>query len=950
MRMAHKLKSFGAFLHKHRLAATVFVVAASFIFARFAFAVDIATIYTLFPSMLMTALGLIYNVLAWAIGQLIVLLIGMVLIPILGYNGFADANIISIGWPLIRDVMNMGVILILLWIAIRTMLGIGGGAAGAQQSLVRLFAGVVALNFSRTICIIIIDASQVVMFTFVNALRDIAAGNFAALFNLNAFLEVTVDGFSDAFSSGGVELGLESFGYLGSAYATVMLLAAVLGVMVLLAGVFVYRIVLLWILVILSPIALFFKAAGPLIPGGGGGISQWSKMFTGAVTLGPILAFFLWLALAAAGGGGLATTEGFPSTGTDDITGLLNDVFEVDEIMSLLLGLVLLVIGLQVATSAASSMGGVADKAFGQNGYAMKWVKGAVTLPATLPARGAYMAGREAIRQVDRDAEKRGVRAPSVELARQMQDIGTSMRDLPFLARAGGWVAGQGSDLEAAATASSLQARKKATDTIAKAGDRELFKSLAVYDDPAKLSSLLPSERNKILAAGNYSLTKEGRKRILKEGEAEFMRQGHAKDEAKRLAKEQLQQRQRAHVRLAKDNPEEVFGGDSKAKEAFEESLIRNSNLLSVEQIQEAFEGKEASEIRKELSGATDALGDPRVQRELDKIMGERKWNAVTNEYEQQSLLEELRNGSWGTREMREASHSNKAQYGATPSSVINMAEGANAAAKKDHADNLHAEQIAGAVQGEYLQPRDLRADHLQDATGAIDPDLVAKHARAFALAGASLGNVDATLRPYISGELEVMARQLSANATTQRTTLASMPRTTDAEVKAYKEQETKVKDIDKQLRQTQKALFAIGHTPAGGSSPTEHIGVQVSGTIQQEYKQTVREVIVQQPDQIVQFGRQVAQGVRNNGNDVTQSISETANKQLFEKFKQLSADAASRGDVATQRRLQTSLDTVINALHAEIRKVANASPSGKAPNTMLRKLDDAQATRRYLA
>ena len=181
-------------------------------------------------------LAWIVNIIAWAVGQLIVAVLGMLVIPILGYNNFGNSAIIDIGWPLVRDVVNMFVIVVLLVIAVKTILN--SSSANWEQQLPRMFIAVILVNFSRTITLLIVDAGQVVMFTFVNALRDIAAGNFVTMFQMNSLLSM-------AEQEGGS--GVELFGFLGTAYASLVLLMIVLAVLVILAIVFIYRIVIIWI-------------------------------------------------------------------------------------------------------------------------------------------------------------------------------------------------------------------------------------------------------------------------------------------------------------------------------------------------------------------------------------------------------------------------------------------------------------------------------------------------------------------------------------------------------------------------------------------------------------------------------------------------------------------------------------------------------------------------------
>lgn len=307
----------------------------------------------------MTGLATVFNVITWGLGQFLVLVMGALIIPILGYNSFGDSYVVSLGWPLVRDAVNMFVILILLYMAFKTMLG--GGAQMVQQQLPRLFLAVAAVNFSRTICLLIIDASQAVMFTFVNALTQIAAGNFVNMLQINAVLNV-----KEAAMGSAVPLSFNGAAVLATAYLNMIMVAIILAVFVLLAGVFIYRIVLLWILIVLSPLAFFLKGIEGIAPGGGGKGQEWWGKFTGAVMIGPVLTFFLWLSLAASSSGkGMAVSENFPLPKpgeTVEWSALLTEAFKVEQLLSMFLGLAIILIGFQVASSYASSLGGVAAK------------------------------------------------------------------------------------------------------------------------------------------------------------------------------------------------------------------------------------------------------------------------------------------------------------------------------------------------------------------------------------------------------------------------------------------------------------------------------------------------------------------------------------------------------------------------------------------------------------
>ena len=473
------------FLHRHKFGVTL-VLSAIFIFVSSHFALadaaadaaaaaaaagsavtdTSATLVSFMNSFLPLALATILSIIAMVIGKIIVVVIGMVIIPILGYNGFATSGVVDIGWPLVRDVVNMFVVIVLLVIAIKTILGLG--KANWEQQLPRLFLAIVAVNFSRTICLLLIDFGQVIMWTFVSAIRDIAAGNFVNLFQMNAFM-----GFGESWLASQGNNGMNAFMFLGGAYATVVLLSMVLAVMLLLAVIFIYRIVILWVLIIMSPLAFFMGGISDVLGNAGGQYAEWWKKMIGAVTLGPILTFFLWLALAAASSGPIATSEGFSTvmsvdTGTTLAT-LPPEIFAMDKLLSLFIAIVLITVGFQAASTQAGALGGIAAQFVTEKG-GMDLAKGLAAAPAALGYRGAKAAGGLAVaggiglaRQIDRLTEG-GI---GKELGGALIQGASALRDVPII---GGYaarnLAAVGGKIQKTSSEDEAEARKGATETV----------------------------------------------------------------------------------------------------------------------------------------------------------------------------------------------------------------------------------------------------------------------------------------------------------------------------------------------------------------------------------------------------------------------------------------------------------------------------------------------------
>ncbi len=229
----------------------------------------------------------VINIISQAILQPIINFLGDTLLEITNvvievsqYNGFTNASVVVRGWVIVRDVVNMAFIAMMLYIAFSTMFGVD---THPIQTIVKLMLGAIVINFSRTIIGLGIDLSQVVMLTFVNGIKDSAGGNFVQLFQIQEVLSPTL---GDGSSSSEI---------LGVHFLAIAMLIIALFTMVVLLVFLVARIVYLWILTIMSPLA-FFGYYAP-VKSFNDIWGQWIKEFVKQLKSGPILAFFLWLAL-----------------------------------------------------------------------------------------------------------------------------------------------------------------------------------------------------------------------------------------------------------------------------------------------------------------------------------------------------------------------------------------------------------------------------------------------------------------------------------------------------------------------------------------------------------------------------------------------------------------------------------------------------------------------------
>ncbi len=282
---------------------------------------------------------------AAAITGLLAKLIAVVLeymIPVMLYNSFSTSPVVTAGWALVRDTVNMFFVIVLIVIAFGTIFG--HSKFKWQQQVPKLLIFAIVINFSKTLAGIMIDFGQVIMLTFANALREILAGNIIEMFGLNK-----VNAFAD--SAGGK--ATTDWDLVFAAIAGVFITAWVLVIMILLFAILIYRVVALWILIVVAPLAWFAGGASDILQSSA--YADWWKQFKCLVAIGPVITFFLWLALSVAGAG--ASAEGFDTGTVGNSANFLTEIFELQHFMSMVIGSAMIMAGLQTAQQICSVMG-----------------------------------------------------------------------------------------------------------------------------------------------------------------------------------------------------------------------------------------------------------------------------------------------------------------------------------------------------------------------------------------------------------------------------------------------------------------------------------------------------------------------------------------------------------------------------------------------------------------
>lgn len=224
--------------------------------------------------------SLAVSALGWMMNKVIAMVIGFA-----QYSDFVNNEQVKAGWEVVRDICNMFFILILLFIAFAVILRME--SYSIKKSLPKLLIMAVLINFSRTICGILIDFSQIVMLTFIGPIT-VGSGNFSNALNVDKFLSLVSDQESNVVTATDAAV----FYVIAVIF---MLVSTVVMTAILIS--FVIRIVMFWVYIVLSPLAFLLSS----FPGGQKYAGQFWGDFTKYLLNGPVLAFFLWLSLYVLG-------------------------------------------------------------------------------------------------------------------------------------------------------------------------------------------------------------------------------------------------------------------------------------------------------------------------------------------------------------------------------------------------------------------------------------------------------------------------------------------------------------------------------------------------------------------------------------------------------------------------------------------------------------------------
>lgn len=529
-----------------------------------------------------TIFGALNKLMSWivqAIGAILLFLIE-IFIGFVSYNGFGNAAPVQTGWVLVRDICNMFFIVILLVSAFSTIIGYGHDSFHYSRVLPKLLLMAILINFSKTFISLLIDVSQVVMISFVNAFRDAAAGNFTSAFGITDYLNFQQQASGDQ--------AVEYAKIFGSYILAMVLFIIACGVMLVMIIYVIARIVGLWMALIFSPLALFATALPGRLKQGMGAFTgkYWSRL-GGMLSGGPIIAFFVWLTLATvqasavsssrpgqpSSNGSLASTVGLTIAGQDQGTAtrvsnaFVTEVANTDHLATFIVAVAMMLMGLEAAVAAASEVNSYAGSLAGNIAHG---AQGLALGAAGVAAGVGFTAGTFGLNKLPRALDER------------LDLTGRAATGAAYLAKVASYVPGVGG--VAASVIPKLNKAMVYNKKRAKA-EREERMQYFEYLTPAQkqvISGIVPS----VLATKGQKMTKasmlktmvsEQNLKLLKEdlqkkyvaqlrSENKNLSKADLEERADRLAKDEVYRRKNEMIRTAKIKSRAALDRDTEAE------------------------------------------------------------------------------------------------------------------------------------------------------------------------------------------------------------------------------------------------------------------------------------------------------------------------------------------------------------------------------------------------
>ncbi len=185
---------------------------------------------------------------------------------------------LSFIWGVVRDFVNMFYLLVLIFLAITTILRVN--KFSDKKLFFNVIVSAILVNFSLPITLVVIDFSNMLMDFFAQAITGTLHGQEIGAFFLEHSHYAESVSLTDLIKSGAASMAQ----FVIEVAMAVMLFFTAISLLV--------RLVAYWVLIILSPLA-FFSIALP----GSGSFQEWKDKLLNYSFYGPIMLFFIWIAL-----------------------------------------------------------------------------------------------------------------------------------------------------------------------------------------------------------------------------------------------------------------------------------------------------------------------------------------------------------------------------------------------------------------------------------------------------------------------------------------------------------------------------------------------------------------------------------------------------------------------------------------------------------------------------
>ncbi|MEK7540189.1 MAG: hypothetical protein AAB558_02990, partial [Patescibacteria group bacterium] len=292
--------------------------------------------------------GLLAGILVSVFGLLMVFAMWLT-VQMASYDVVINTPNVIVAWKVLRDVVNLFFVIILLIIAIGTTLR--REQYMWNKNLPRFIIAVIFVNFSRTIVAFVTDFADVIQQTFVAGISSVGLASLVGSFGLPFFTS-----FTTSFGASAADKLTQPAAIIASGFIVVILELIVIAIMFVYFVLFLGRVILLWLLAVFGPVAF----VSSILPQTQKYYKDWWSKLSQAAILGPMLTFFIWLAITLVPDPTSASLQLGSLTGAPPIPGA---AAEPSFLIGVLMMVLILYFGMQQGMGMAGDFGSFVGKA-----------------------------------------------------------------------------------------------------------------------------------------------------------------------------------------------------------------------------------------------------------------------------------------------------------------------------------------------------------------------------------------------------------------------------------------------------------------------------------------------------------------------------------------------------------------------------------------------------------